>query len=104
MHKILEFRKVFVSVLCLVLAATTAVALDPPDSEINPGSGDIETVQTNFLLGKYFILHVVDQGSGGPQATTIVSNHADAELNPRLTISNTGDSWAAWSRDGSTDR
>ncbi len=90
-------------VVSLLFFASGTFALDPPDSELNPKSGNIEVAEALAQSGNYNIRHIVDPGSGGPSQTAIIANHSDDDLDPRLGHSEDGDTWIVWWRDGTTD-
>ncbi len=83
----------------VVLLASVALAVDPPDSAVNPVSGYVETTDATLSSGNYEVRHTVNPGQGqDPQVTTLTSASAD-DLDPRLVISTAGDTWVVWWRD-----
>lgn len=77
---------------------------DPPDSEVNPQSGDIETVDPIVVGSNQDIRYVVDHGiSTTPDIETVTENALD-DRNPRLVISTAGDAWVVWWRDDTVDK
>ena len=98
--------RLLVTLLAVSLAAAGPMALeseDPPDSEVNRESGNIETVDP-FLDGtNQDIRYVIDRGMVlNPKITTIADDSLD-DRHPQLAISQDGDSWVVWWRDGTTD-
>ena len=64
-----------IPVLFSLLVSSMAWAVELPDSEINPISGDIESVDTPFSTG-FKVRHVVDTGQGGQRYATTISDNA----------------------------
>ena len=87
------------SILCLVV-----VAADPPDSEVNPVSGYIESVYSAWENTDFNISHVTDPGDEQPIEVVIVSGHPSDDLGARIEISSAGDTWVVWWRDAATDQ
>jgi len=98
--------RLLVTLLTVSLAVAGPMALeteDPPDSEVNLESGNIETVDP-FLDGtNQDIRYVIDRGMIlNPKITTIADDALD-DRHPQLTISQDGDAWVVWWRDDTTD-
>lgn len=95
-----------IAALLIVLvgvAAAPARAGDPPDSEVNPLSGDIEITDSEMIGGSYDVRHVVNPRDGRPPVVSIVSTASLDDLAPRLAIQPSGETWITWWRDGATD-
>lgn len=95
----------YVLTLVAVLCTATLVAhsTDPPDSAVNPVTGYIETTDAAIRGGSYDVRHVTDLGPGQPLETTYLSSDANDEVDSRILISPSGDTWVVWWRDGATD-
>ena len=87
--------------LGLVLCPAAAWAA-PPDSERNPVTGDIETVDQVIESSNRNVRHVSDPGPG-PGEVTVLTGHGDDDNDPRITITPDGNSWVVWWRDSATD-
>jgi hypothetical protein len=87
-------------VLSLGFSATLLEAGDPPDAKVNPVSNHIEIVDPVWAETNYDIRYVVNPGR---TATTVelATDPAD-DLRPRLALSQSGDAWVVWWRNGST--
>jgi hypothetical protein len=85
-------------VACLPLAAS-----DPPDSKLNPVSGNIETTDATPDGDDYDVRHVITVEGNPTRAVTTLSTDSRDDLGPRLAISGSGDSWVVWWREGETD-
>ena len=78
-------------------------ASDPPDSEINPQSGYVEIVDTVSESSNGNIRRAVDTGPGQPNEVEIITTDATDDLDPKVTITDNGDTWVVWWRDKATD-
>ncbi len=94
---------VWVFVATLLMPA--AVAADPPDSELNPVTGAIETADATLADGNYEIRHVTNYGPGQNLVVVVLTSNGVDDVGPRLAIdATTGDTWVLWWRDGATDQ
>lgn len=88
--------------LCAGIAVSgLALASDPPDSAVNPQSGNIEIVDPVWAATNQDINYVIN---GGPIRN--IETAADDPLddrNPRMVIASNGDAWITWWRDDDTD-
>jgi hypothetical protein len=92
-----------VVVVPILLAAAVATAA-PPDSETNPVSGLIETADSFTLGAQEDVRHTVDPGQGQPlQVVNLSSSNSNDDLDARLTINATGDTYFVWWRDLGND-
>jgi len=96
------FRACFLTILAAV-CCLPAAASDPPDSELNPVSGKIETVDSSDDAGNYDLRFVADPGGGCARSIFPLTTDALDDLAPRLTITAEGDTWVVWWRDGEID-
>jgi len=88
---------------CLFLLAVVATyASDPPDSKVNPGSGDIETVDSVWNGSRYDIRFTADDGSQPPSSEWL-TDHADDDHGPRINIESGNNTWVTWWREGALD-
>jgi hypothetical protein len=87
----------------LACAAGPSLAEDPPDSDVNPQTGSIETVDSVESTGQSDVRHAVDPGQGGPRVLEILTTSTLDDLSPRIAIDTDGDSWVVWWREGTTD-
>lgn len=95
-------RACFVAVACAACCLVSAGS-DPPDSELNPVSGKIETIDTSTDAGNHDVRFVSDPGDGYTRATFMVTADPLDDLGPRLSVTNGGDTWVVWWRDGEID-
>ena len=94
-------------VTCAVVACllgTPLLAVDPPDSEINPQSGHVEITDTTRQSDNSDVRHTVDPGGGLARSGFNVTSNGLDDLSPRLTISADGDTWIVWWRDDTIDK
>jgi len=89
------------SVVALLAAACflTAAGSDPPDSELNPVTGIIETTDVSSDSGNSDVRFVADPGGGCARFVFLVTSSPFEDLGPRLTITEEGDTWVVWWRD-----
>jgi hypothetical protein len=87
----------------LLLATVVSGASDPPDSAVNPVSEAIETADTSWDGSQYEVRRVVDPGDGGPSQITVLTSNAVDDREPRLAISDAGDTSVVWWRDETVD-
>lgn len=90
------------STLILIAALCGVFATDPPDSQVNPVSGYIETVSSTQVGSNYEIRHVIDPGEGGPTVVATFGHSGDDE-GPRISISSAGNTGVTWWHDAATD-
>ena len=89
--------------LVVVLAMTcSAGASDPPDSAINPSTGNIEIADPVWAGTNQNIDFVVQISGQKPQVHTVTDNSLD-DLRPRIAHASNGDAWVTWWRDDATD-
>ena len=96
-------RRGLVGSALAVLICSTALA-DPPDSEVNPQTGEIETVYSVLDGSDTDIKHSIDPGKGEPILVATLTTAAEDDLSPRLAIPASGDTWVVWWRDAATDQ
>lgn len=89
-------------ILLTLILATPAMATDPPDSEVNPLTGNIETGDTSLIGAVHNIRYTIDPGGGQPILTVLLTNNGEDDISPRIEISTAGDTWITWWRDGTT--
>jgi hypothetical protein len=77
----------------------SALATDPPSSQINPASGYIEVADATPVSGVFNARHVINPGAGQLLQVTIFGNASHNDAGTRLAISSAGDSWVTWWRD-----
>lgn len=88
--------------LLLSLFATTRVlAGDPPDSQLDPQTGLIHTLDSKTSGSSQVIRHILDPGLGQPTVTEITSGHVDHS--PHLAIGNDGVVEIVWQRELAAD-
>lgn len=90
-------------VLLVCACSLPAWGSDPPDSELNPVSGKIETVDASAEGGNYDLRFVADPGGGCARSVFPLTSDPLDDLAPRLTITGSGDTWVVWWRDGEID-
>ena len=91
-----------IACLALLLAFSgTCLADDPPDSEVNPQTGFIETVTTIWDGSNHAVRLTIDRGAL-PSVTAQVATGTTDELGPRIAIASSGKVSVVWTRDGST--
>jgi hypothetical protein len=79
------------------------MASDPPDSAINPLSGDIETTDSVWIVDNFQVRHVIQPRGENARQAGFVSVDPRHDHGPRLAISEQGDTWVVWWREGETD-
>ena len=95
-----QIARAFLGTLVIGVAAAIVWAGEPPDSEFNLATGNIETVDAPADEGN-LVRHVVDSGAGGSHSATTIST--DAGRAPRISIKTAGDTWVVWWRDTAVD-
>lgn len=83
--------------------ASGAIASEPPDSEINFATGDIESVDTIEESGIRQIRHVTDPGQGAPAVAFLLTTSPSDDRSPRIAIEGSGRARVTWWRDGAED-
>ncbi len=99
-------RMTRVSLLVSILVAMAAVVLavtDPPDCAVNPFTGSIESVDSIPNGANFNIRHAVDPGTGRTKSVVLITDGANRDLQPRIAIRSSGESWVVWWRDAATD-
>ncbi len=82
--------------------ATAALAVDPPDSRLNPRSGLIEITDSVWSGAYYGVRHTVDRNDQ-PDTVTVLTAPAQGGRDPKLAIAPaTGDTWVVWWRETPT--
>lgn len=89
------------TIACLVLGGTSTAFAEPPDLELNPATGFVESVDIADD-GLHQVRHVIDRGPNGGRTVSLIST--DAGQAPRLAIKTGGDSWVVWTRDAAIDQ
>ncbi|RMG44444.1 MAG: hypothetical protein D6718_10095 [Acidobacteria bacterium] len=84
----------------LALAVLAAGAASPPDSEINPATGKIETVDTVSVGGIEQVRHSVDSGHGHPESARLLTSSGAACHDPRIAITGSGETYVVWWEEG----
>lgn len=103
LHTAWNYRCVCLLALAATLCSLPLLASDPPDSEVNPQSNNIETTDSTWATDNFDIRHVIDPGDGlSRMVFTVAADGAD-DLDPRLTIAASGDTWVVWWRDDAID-
>lgn len=99
-------RLVLPSLIFLLAAVLgpAAPAGDPPDSEINPSTGEIESVDANWNGTDWQIRHVVDRGPGAPLEVTLLSPSGKDDLAPRIAFDPAGKPAVGWWRKDTVDQ
>ena len=85
------------------LAILPATATDPPDSDLNPQSGFIETTDSVLAADDYEVRHVINVGNGYKRESLLITSADQNDNAPRLAITDAGNSWVVWWRDDETD-
>ncbi len=99
----MKSRLLPVTILAMsALASSTLLAVDPPDSKVNPQSGNIEIADPTWSGFSYDINYVIND-RGSAESHSIASNALDDRA-PRMAIAANGDAWVVWWRDDSTDQ
>jgi hypothetical protein len=87
------------SLFLLSLPGTVAPAVAEPDLELNPSTGNVESVDVDESSGGR-VRHTDDEGHGGARTVTLLST--DEAEDPRIAIDKaSGDSWVVWWKDTS---
>lgn len=89
--------------LALSVLTTPSRAFDPPDSEINEVSGNIEIVDAVSVPSGYRIRHIINDGDGEPPAVFFLTPGSFDEGSPRIEVDSNGNTWVTWWRDGQHD-
>jgi len=89
------------AILLLSLVASAAAFADMPDLELNPSTGNLESVDTDAAKGER-VRHVIDPGQGGLRVSTLVST--DGGDAPRIAITSSGNTWVVWWQDSDVDQ
>ncbi len=76
----------------VLVASSGVLAEDPPDSQLNPVTGNVESVDISIAAGAR-VRHTTNLGGSSRIVELISSPGAVA---PRLAIDSEGDSWATW--------
>ena len=87
----------------VTLTLGSVSANDPPDSDTNPVSGYIETVESVAIDGVTNIRYSIDPGPGLPTVVVNVTSNSSPDSSPRIAICTDGLSGVAWWRDASVD-
>lgn len=88
--------------LLLSLFATTgSPAGDPPDSQLDPQTGHIHTLDSKPSGTHQVIRHTEDPGQGQPTVTEITSGHAD--VSPHLAVGRDSVVHVVWQRELDAD-
>jgi hypothetical protein len=89
--------------LVLLISLVPVLASDPPDSEFNPQTNQIESTDS-FMVNSIFHVRIATfpQDNSPPQVLNLSTNGSD-DLSPRLEIQPDGDSWVVWYRDAAID-
>lgn len=98
----IRHRALLAATLAVAAAVGYVFATDPPDSEVNPQTGYIESVVSTWNEFEWDIRHVVDPGQGKPEFSTVLTSNGQDDLGPRIAIDPGGDTWVVWWRDGAT--
>jgi hypothetical protein len=100
-------RKSALAIACLVLfviAGLSAGASEPPDAEVNPLTGDIESVESFLESGGIRqIRHVIDPGQGARVLIALLTQSPVDSLAPRIAIRGNGKPGVTWWQDGAVD-
>jgi len=89
--------------LASIVLTTPSRADDPPDSEINEISGNIEIVDAVSAPTGYRIRHIINDGDGEPPAVFVLTSGSHDDESPRIEVDSTGNTWVTWWRDGPHD-
>lgn len=94
-----------VMIVALGLGASFGVskAGDPPDSEVNPVSGFIESVDSKWENSSWSIRYVVDEGQGQALTSEWLTDASGTDKSPRIAIRTDGDTGGVWWRDTTDD-
>jgi hypothetical protein len=90
-------RRSLVALFATSLVALPAAVAEPPDLELNPATGNVESVDIDLASGSR-VRHVFDRGQGGLGTNMTVS--APLANNPRIAITPEGDTWVVWWKSG----
>lgn len=91
-------------VLVSCLAVAPAMAIDPPDSAVNPASGDITVVDSPLVGSRYDVRLTVNPGNEKEKVVYTISSNALDDLMPHLVIEPDGDTWVTWWRNDGAGR
>jgi hypothetical protein len=80
-----------------------AWAGDAPDSEVNPATGYIESVDSVFNGPSQDVRHTVDTGQGAPRAVLLLTSAAEDDLGPRIATTSAGAAKVVWWREAAVD-
>ena len=90
-------------IAAIVLTTAVASIVDPPDVSVNTVSGLIETVDAAWSGTNYNVRSTQVTSAGEQLSSTILTANTANDVDPRLTISPSGDVLVAWWRDLATD-
>ena len=93
--------RVLVSALSLLLPVAT-LASDPPDSRLNPVNGCIQVVDATWTGASFDVRHVTNRGGGHDATVENLTTSAADDLDPKIAIGSSGDTWVVWERTGAT--
>lgn len=98
-------RTLSTALTCLVLVGWTPTftASEPPDSQVNLTTGNIESVSSSLVDSQHDVFHVIDPGQGAPTIQTAIADTSLDESGPRLSILAAGSVLAVWWLDGADD-
>jgi hypothetical protein len=87
-------------VLVVGVAAGISAAGEPPDSEVNPQTGHIESVYVNQDGAFHTVWYAIDTGTGQPGRAERLTPQETDDLGARLAIDPGGAAWIVWWRAG----
>ncbi len=87
--------------LLSLFATTPTLAGDPPDSQLDPQTGLIHTLDSRTSGSSEVIRHILDPGLGQPTVIEITSGHADHS--PHLAIGDASVVEVVWQRELAAD-
>lgn len=90
-------------IAAIVLTTAVAPIVDPPDVSVNTVSGLIETVDAAWSGTNYNVRSTQVTSAGEQLSSTILTANTANDVDPRLTISPSGDVLVVWWRDLPTD-
>ena len=100
--KMVTLAGLYILIACL--AVQPSLASDPPDSKLNPVSGFIETADSVWEDDNHNVRHVINFGKAERPCAQMVSLDQLDDHGARLAITDDGDSFVIWWRDGEVDR